>query len=65
VVFVVLVMPFAFLGVLFSMDIVENWVVREPPVRPDVTALTVEQRRSSETYDPPAMVSRGAAQQSV
>lgn len=64
-VFVALGMPFAFLGVLFTMDRVESWVVREAPARPEVTSFLSEQRRGSGTNDPGIMVTQGPLQQSV
>jgi hypothetical protein len=68
VVFVVLVMPLAFLGVLFTMDVVEHWVVREPPerpARPEIRSLVPEHRRAAGSNDPPIMVSQGPLRQSL
>jgi hypothetical protein len=68
VVFVVLAMPFALLGVLFAMDVVEHWVVGEAPAsvgQSDIRLLIPEQRQSPVTFDPPAMVSQGPMRQSL
>jgi len=67
-VFVVLVTPFAFLGVLFSMNLVEQWVERggqAPPARAVLRHLIPEPRRAPDSYDPVVMGNREPAGQSL
>jgi len=66
-VFVVLVMPWALLGALFGMNVVERWVEAVVPVRtaqPDAIFVP-QQRRPLEAHDPVGMVSREAAGQAL